>query len=191
MTPPHELSAASDQDLVASAREGHMEAYDQLVRRHRRSVFAFIRRLVRDRDLAEDLTQDVFVRAYRAFGRLRPDSNHRAWLFKIATNCAYTALRRGRRQAGRAVPLDDETRQIPAADPSPETWVVAGEALDRVRQAIAGLPIKQRMAIVLRYVQELDYATIAQALGCSQDSARANVYQALRRLRREFSEESD
>ena len=105
-------------------------------------------------------------------------------LFKIATNRAYTALRRGRRRASHNVALDDEARQIPAADPQPESWAVQGEALEEVGQAIAGLPPKQRMAVVLRYVQELDYAAIAQALECSQDSARANVYQALRRMRR-------
>jgi RNA polymerase sigma-70 factor (ECF subfamily) len=134
---------------------------------------------------AQDLAQEVFLRAYRAFGRLRRDSNHRAWLYKIATNCAYTALKRGQRQASHSVSWDDEVQRIPdSATRSPEAWLDWGEELDAVRHEIAALPPRQRAALVLRYGQGLDYAAIAQALDCSEDSARANVYQALRRLRR-------
>jgi RNA polymerase sigma-70 factor (ECF subfamily) len=171
--------------------------FETLIERHHDEIYAYLWHLLNNDGRADpaveaaDLAQDVFVRAYKAYGRLRPDSNHRAWLYKIATNCAYTALRRGRRRASHSVALDDEARQIPAADPQPEAWAVADEALEGVGQAIAGLPPKQRMAVVLRYVQELDYAAIAQALDCSQDSARANVYQALRRVRQKLAEESD
>jgi len=136
---------------------------------------------------AQDLVQDVFLRAYRAFGRLRRDSNHRAWLYKIATNCAYTALKRGQRQASHSVPLDDEVQRLPgSAAHSPEAWLDRDEELQAVRHEIAALPPRQQAALVLRYGQSLDYAAIAQALECSEDSARANVYQALRRLRREL-----
>ena len=137
---------------------------------------------------AQDLTQEVFLRAYRAFGRLRRDSNHRAWLYKIATNCAYSALRRGQRQERHSVSLGDGVYQIASgAGQSPDEQVVLGETMEGVRQAIGALPPKQRAAVVLRYGQELDYGAIAQALNCSEDSARANVYQALRRLRQELA----
>ena len=137
---------------------------------------------------AQDLAQEVFLRAFRAYGRLRRDSNHRAWLYKIATNCAYTALKRGQRQASHSVSLGDEVQRLPdGAQPSPDAQLVLDEALQAVWQEIAALPPKQQAALVLRYGQSLDYATIAQALNCSEDSARANVYQALRRLRRELA----
>lgn len=171
--------------------------FETLIERHHDEIYAYLWRLLRNAGAADaaleagDLAQDVFLRAYRAFGRLRRDSNHRAWLFKIATNCAYTALKQGRRRASRSVSLDDEAHQVQAADPSPDQRAIADETLAQVRRAIAALPPKQRMAVVLRYVQELDYGTIAQALDCSQDSARANVYQALRRLRQELAEESE
>lgn len=139
---------------------------------------------------AQDLTQEVFLRAYRAFGRLRRDSNYRAWLYKIATNCAYTALKRGGRQARYNVSLHDEVHDIPAgADQLPDREVDLQEKLEVIGQAIALLSPKQQAAVILRHVQNLDYAAVAQALDCSEDSARANVYQALRRLRRTLAEE--
>jgi len=167
--------------------------FETLIERHHDEIHAYLWRLLRNAGgadaEAEDLTQDVFLRAYRAYGRLRAGSNHRAWLYKIATNCAYTALKQRR-----SVSLDDETRLAEAEEaqvPSLDQQVVANEALEQVGRAIANLPPKQRMAVVLRYVQELDYGSIAQALDCSQDSARANVYQALRRLRQKLAEEPE
>lgn len=166
--------------------------FETLIEHHHDEIYAYLWRLLRNAGWAdasveaEDLTQEVFLRAYRAFGRLRSDSNPRAWLYKIATNCAYTALSRGGRTA--SLQLNDELDTTTEAL-SPERQRIEQEALERVGQAIAVLPPKQRMAVVLRYVQVLDYATIAQALECSKDSARANVYQGLRRLRRELVEE--
>ena len=132
---------------------------------------------------ADDLTQEVFMRAYRAFGRLREGSNHRAWLYQIATNCAYSAL--GRRTPG---PLGGDGEWLADGSPSPEQHAARSEALDDLRGRIAALPPKQQGALVMRYLQGLEYAEIAAALQCSEDSARANVYQAIKRLRLELHE---
>jgi RNA polymerase sigma-70 factor (ECF subfamily) len=165
--------------------------FETLIERYHDEIYRYLWRLMNsagrtDSDLeAQDLSQEVFLRAYRSFGRLRRDSNHRAWLYKIATNCAYTALKQGQRQDDHSVPLHDQVHEMLAGtEPSPEHRVDVDETLEMVRRAIAVLPSKQRVAVVLRHVQGLDYAVIAQALDCSEDSARANVYQALCRLRR-------
>jgi RNA polymerase sigma-70 factor (ECF subfamily) len=132
---------------------------------------------------AQDVTQDVFLRAYKSFDRLRPDSNHRAWLYKIATNCAMTILKRRKRQT----PLTDADEYIfPDSQPSPAQQFALKENVAAVMTAIETLPIKQQAAVMLRHVHELDYADIALALDCSEDSARANVYQGTRRLRQQF-----
>lgn len=133
---------------------------------------------------AADLTQEVFLRAYRAFGRLRADSNHRAWLYKIATNCAYTALKRANREAG----VEDLDRLV-SSDGQPEKRVIEREASAQLQRLLDELPPKQQAAVVMRYLQELSYTEIAQALACSEDSARANVYQGIRRLRRESAQD--
>jgi RNA polymerase sigma-70 factor (ECF subfamily) len=171
--------------------------FETLIEGHHDEIYRYLWRLLKsagrtDRDVeAEDLTQEVFLRAYRAFGRLRQDSNHRAWLYKIATNCAYAALKRGGRQDRHDVPLQDELHHLQAGvSQAPDHQLSVSETLAAVRQSIAALPRKQRTAVVLRYVQDLSYAEIAAALDCSEDSARANVYQGLRRLRRELEDES-
>lgn len=130
---------------------------------------------------AEDLTQETFARAWKGYPRLRANSNHRAWLYKIATNCALTTLKRGHCQASQRLPLDEE--QHPDSTPSPLQHAIQAETLAGICQAIEQLPPRQQAALVMRHLQGLGYAEIADALGCSSDSARANVYQALRRLR--------
>jgi RNA polymerase sigma-70 factor (ECF subfamily) len=170
--------------------------FETLIERHHDEIYSYLWRLLNSAGWADsaveaqDLTQEVFLRAYRAFGRLRRDSNHRAWLYKIATNCAHTALKRDQRQARHSVPLRDEVHQVPAgADQSPDQQVMLDERLAAIREAIVALPPKQQAAVVLRHVQGLDYPAVAQALDCSEDSARANVYQGLRRLRRALAED--
>jgi RNA polymerase sigma-70 factor (ECF subfamily) len=139
---------------------------------------------------AQDLTQEVFLRAYQAFGRLRRDSNHRAWLYKIASNCAYTALKKERREKRHNIPLHEEVQQISTdAKGSPDHQAILNEALGAAKKAIRLLPFKQQAAVVLRYVEGFTYSEIARALDCSQEGARANVSHGLRRLRRELKDE--
>ena len=164
--------------------------FEALIERYHDEIYRYVWRLLRtnspiDRALeVQDLTQETFIRAYRTFGRLRRDSNHRAWLYKIATNCAYTALKRGQRQARHQAAEPAEAQQVPeTAQASPDQQVIQGEALQAIRAAISVLPPKQKAAVVLRHVQGLEYAEIAEALDCSTESARANVYQGLRRVR--------
>lgn len=143
-------------------------------------------------DESGDLTQETFMRAYRAYSRLRADSNVRAWLYKIATNCVYSALKRDRQKFGSAMPLLDEHDEIlEDGHDTPDMQFLAGETAEAVQAAIARLPAKQRSALIMRYVQELDYAEIALSLDCSEDSARANVYQAIKRLRAWLAAESN
>ena len=172
--------------------------FETLIERHHDEIYRYLWRLLNNAGRSEsaveaqDVTQEVFLRAYRAFGRLRRDSNHRAWLYKIATNCAYTALKRDQRQTRHTIPLLDEIhRHLVDEGPLPERQAIVNETMEMVRREIAALPSKQRAAVVLRHVQGLDYTAIAQALDCSQDSARANVYQGLRRLRRVLAEDLD
>jgi RNA polymerase sigma-70 factor (ECF subfamily) len=160
--------------------------FEVLIADHHDEIFRYLWRLLDSGglvDQAEDLAQEVFMRAYRAYDRLRPNSNVRAWLYKIATNCAYSALKRGQRDP---LPLIDDA---PDGRLQPHQQVSYNETLAEVQAAIETLPQKQRAALIMRYLQELDYAEIADALNCSEDSARANVYQALRRLRCDLANE--
>ena len=121
------------------------------------------------------------MRAYQAFPKLRPDSNHRAWLYKIATNRAFTKLRRAKLQHEKFALLK-ESSQAQTNLSAPEN---NGAEL---RAAIERLSPKQRACVTLRYFNDLDYAEIAAIVGCSAVSARSNVSQALRQLGKTLQE---
>jgi RNA polymerase sigma-70 factor (ECF subfamily) len=164
--------------------------FETLIERYHDEIYRYLWRLLRTNTQidgaleAQDLAQEVFVRAYRAFGRLRRDSNHRAWLYKIATHYAYTTLKRGQRHARYKAVDSAETQQgSQTAQASPDQQMVRKETLQAIHTAISMLPPKQKAAVILRHVQGLEYAAIAEALDCSPESARANVYQGLRRVR--------
>jgi RNA polymerase sigma-70 factor (ECF subfamily) len=164
-----------------------VQRFEELLDRHHDELFAYLWRLLgRERysDVsldAEDLTQEAFMRAYEAFPRLRAHSNHRAWLYKIATNCAFTRLRqiRERRQKMLALASSADARSHPCIR----------ENFGPARDIVDGLPVKQKACLILRYLDDLDYSEIAEIVGCSDASARANVYQAIRSLRRALKEE--
>ena len=156
--------------------------FEQLIDRHHDELFAYVWRLLgkeRHTDIAlevEDLVQEVFLRAYESYGRLRPDSNLRAWLFKIATNCTFTKLRRLKKWRRKALDLKGSVAK--SGFPSGRVNLPS-----RIRTLVGTLPAKQKACLTLRYLQDLDYAEIAGIVNCSEASARANVYQAIQRLR--------
>jgi RNA polymerase sigma factor (sigma-70 family) len=150
----------------------------ELAEKHRAEILAYLVRLLGDVEEARDTCQEVFLNAHRRVGRLRPGSNPRAWLFRIATNAARSAVRRRTRHTRRAA--DVELDGIPAAaTASPEHR----EDLRRVARIVEALPPRQRAALMLRRFHGLDYAEIADSLGGNEAGARANVYQAMRKLR--------
>ncbi len=153
-------------------------SFDQLVERHRSELLAYLTRLLGDAHDAEDACQDALLRAYRAHGRLRPDSNARAWLYKIATNTALNALKRRKRKAAHDVDIDPDRLAVDST-----ATLDRRQELRAVARAVEALPPKQRAALMLRQFQGMNYAEIAASLGSSEASARANVYQAIRKLR--------
>jgi RNA polymerase sigma factor (sigma-70 family) len=154
--------------------------FETLIENHHDEIFAYLWRLLGRQRCAdvgldvEDLVQDVFMRAYEAFAKLRPDSNHRAWLYKIATNRAFTKLRRAKLQREKFAVLKGSSGGSHVSTPE-----IDGA---NVRAAVERLTPKQKACVTLRYFNDLDYADIATIVGCSAVSARANVSQALRRL---------
>ncbi|MGD8823161.1 MAG: sigma-70 family RNA polymerase sigma factor [Anaerolineales bacterium] len=161
--------------------------FDQLVKSHSREIFHYLYRLLGRTQAAEDALQDAFLRAMRAYDRLEDQANTRAWLYRIAGNVARTQLKRDQRTRIHGQLHDN----LPDASPSVAHQVETRERLRALSQAVQRLPHHQRAALVLRKYQGLSYAEIGLALNCSPDSARANVYQALKKLRRTFSQEVD
>ncbi len=157
--------------------------FDTLVTAHSAALHAYLWRLLRDPADAEDCLQETFLRAYRAFDRAAGHPDPRAWLYRIATNVARTAHKRRARAAARSAPLDPELAAAPGLGPAEQADRRA--LLAAVASAVEALPHQQRAALMLRRYQDLSYAEVAAALNCSEAAARANVYQALRRVRME------
>jgi RNA polymerase sigma-70 factor, ECF subfamily len=158
--------------------------FEEIVRRHEREIMRYLLRLSDNREDAADLFQETWLRAYRAYPRLKPESNPRPWLYTIAVNLCRNRARDGARRAAVIVADDGEN---PAADKIDKTHRSSNEndgyATVRLRELMAALPVKQRDALQLRYFAGLDYAEIAATLNCSQQGARANVSHALRKLK--------
>jgi len=160
--------------------------FELLVDKHSEELFAYLWRMFGDSAEAQDCLQDTFLRAYRAYARLKGDANMRAWLYKIASNTAFTQLkRRGRLKHQSAVLVEN----IASRETPPDLQVEQFNRLEQVKGAVMALPHKQRAALMMRKYQEMSYKEISQALNCTAESARANVYQGLRKLRRQLAEE--
>lgn len=160
----------------------HASDFELLVERHSREIFAYLWRLLGGRPEAEDCLQETFLRAYRSRAQPKPKAlgNPRAWLYRIATNTARNHLRSRSREAARSVDLLSGHF---TTGRGMEESVELRERLEAVARAVEALPHKQRAALLLRKYQGLDYADVASTLDCTENAARANVYQALRRLR--------
>ncbi|OGO17777.1 MAG: hypothetical protein A2Z14_06905 [Chloroflexi bacterium RBG_16_48_8] len=160
--------------------------FDAVIERYSGEIFSYLWRILNGHEDAEDCLQEVFLRAYRAFNRLNQEANIRAWLYKIATNTSISFRKKRIRRESQELYVDDD---LASPEPSPSDRTESKERLRILMQAINNLPNRQRSALMLRKYQELSYADISEILSCSQESARANVYQALKKLRSMVSEQ--
>jgi RNA polymerase sigma-70 factor (ECF subfamily) len=169
---------------MASEQQLHLPfPFDDLMQRYEREIMRYLLRSTRDREEAEDLFQETWLRAYGAYSRLEPESNVRVWLYAIATNLCRNRVRDNARRASVIVP---DNAEFPAGDTIGNACSFADESdgyAVRVSQLISRLPAKQRQALHLRYFAGLEFEEIATAMKCSQESARANVSQAMRKIR--------
>ena len=187
-----EYTALSDQEVVALAREGREPAYRELIRRYKRPVFSLIFRMVRDRELAEDLTQETFVKALNAVESYRPEFKFSSWIFKIANNAAIDHLRRRELQtlslegAPNAVtPEAIEATALQLRDrlENPLEELEARELGGQIESAIARLRPEYRSCILLRHVEGRAYEEIAEILDLPLGTVKTYIHRARNELR--------
>jgi RNA polymerase sigma-70 factor (ECF subfamily) len=178
--PTGDFSRADDRTLVRAFLAGRREAFDEIVVRHRRNVYQLCYRFVGNHEDAADLSQDVFVRAFKGLRRFKGDSALGTWLYRVGVN---TCLNRLAVKRPEMQPIDASPRVDQRAE-DPLERVVRGERAAVVREAINRLPPKQRATVVLRIYQELTHEEIAGVLGSSVGAVKANFFHALGNLRR-------
>jgi RNA polymerase sigma-70 factor, ECF subfamily len=176
-----ESAAAVDEaSLLARATHGDREAADLLVRRYLSDVFELTARVLNDRDLAADATQDTFVNALGALSRFRGEASFRTWLLRIALNAARSIGRRRGRKREVAI---EYAVDVPAEAIDETGRIADAKEASRIEELLPRLPEKQRMAVVLRLQQGLSYDEVGAALDCSPGAARVNYHLGIKRLR--------
>ena len=172
-----------DQELVSRVQRGDKKAFDLLVLKYQQKVANLISRYVRDPSETLDVTQEAFIKAYRALPNFRGDSAFYTWLYRIAINTAKNYLvAQGRRPPGSDVDaetaeqLDVGTRLKEHA--TPEHQLLTDELAETVKQAMDDLPEDLRTAITLRELEGLSYEEIARAMDCPVGTVRSRIFRA-------------
>jgi RNA polymerase sigma-70 factor (ECF subfamily) len=182
----------TDQDVVLAARRGSDAAYRELVRRYERPVFSLIFRMVRDRELAEDLTQETFIKALNALASYRPEFKFSSWIFKIANNAAIDQLRRrevdtlsldGSPSAETPDAVEATALQVGSKGETPLDELEAREIGTAIEGAIGKLRPEYRACILLRHVEGLAYEEISEQLNLPLGTVKTYIHRARNELR--------
>ncbi|HVM53058.1 MAG TPA: RNA polymerase sigma factor [Acidimicrobiales bacterium] len=169
-------------ELVAAARDGDREAFDELVRVTSRDTYTLAFRLVGNEEDARDVVQETYLRAYKGIGKFRGDAQFSTWLYRITANCANTHLGKRRRHRHDEL-VDDAVLADANPDRDPQATVIASSLRDRLTVALDDLPPKLRAVVVLRDVYDLPHEAIASELGISETAAKVRLHRARRKLR--------
>ena len=172
----------TDQQLVQRAQRGDLRAFDLLVLKYQGRIVALVSRYVSDAGEVEDVTQEAFIKAYRALGKFRGDSAFYTWLYRIAANAAKNHLvAKGRRPGADATIEDaegfDEGGML-SESASPEALAMGGELAEVVESALNALPDELKAALMLREFDGLSYDDIADVLGCPVGTVRSRIFRA-------------
>jgi RNA polymerase sigma-70 factor (ECF subfamily) len=180
---------------MLDVKAGDEQSFGLLLQRYRTPLVNFLYRMVRSREQAEDLAQEVFIRVYRAREEYVPSAKFTTWLFRIATNLALNSIRDHRHEKleiSMDAPVtaeegDEKPFEVADKHPTIEQELVEEDRKKMIRRAIEKLPEKQRAAVLLHKYQELDYAEIAKILSCSESALKSLLFRAYEALRVELA----
>ena len=182
---------ATDVDLMVSFQQGDRESFEKLVRRHQVGLFNFFHRLLfHNRELAEDLTQEVFFRLYLHAGSYVATAKFTTYLYRIARNCWIDHVRKaGRRGTHHSLDVEDEdggrySDRFAGREPEPLDVAERNDAVDWVNRGIETLPEEQRLVFVLGEIQGMKYADIGETLNIPVGTVKSRMHVAVQRLRK-------
>jgi RNA polymerase sigma-70 factor (ECF subfamily) len=183
-----EAMTRSDVQLMLDVKAGDEASFNLLLQKYRTPLVNFLYRMVRNTATAEDLAQEVFLRVYRARKQYSPSAKFTTWLFRIATNLALNSLRDNRyRQMDVSIdaPVEEDATplQLPARELRIDERMIERDRSEFIRRAIAALPEKQRVAVLLHKYEEMDYGEIAKILECSESALKSLLFRAYETLR--------
>ena len=170
-----------DSSLIQEFKQGDEKAFNQLVLRYQKRVYDLTYRLVRNHEDAADLSQEVFVRAYRGLKKFEERSSFYVWLNRIAVNLCINFTRREKFRSFLSI---FDLSEKPGLSSSPEEDVEKEELRRALDRAVKSLPERQRVTFVLKRYQDLPYREIAQIMEISEGAAKANYFQAVKKLQK-------
>jgi RNA polymerase sigma-70 factor (ECF subfamily) len=181
-------SKEDDEDvrLMRLVGSGDTQAFEELVERHQSLVAGTVARMLGSNSEVEDIAQQVFIRVWKSAGRYTPRAKFTTWLLKITRNLVFNELRRTRRHAHVPIQTESEAEEIPLKDetsPMPDASLLENELQEAIEKAITELPERQRMALILRRYEELNYEQIAEILDLSVSAVKSILFRARTELR--------
>lgn len=189
-----------DAELVRRFKNGDQSAFASIVDRYQDRVFTLALRWMGDRQIAEEVAQDVFLSLYRSLGNFRGDAKLSTWIYRVVVNhCKNKRLYRNRRRMDRHEPLEGKSageddgleRQIPADQPDTDAATYRAEAEELVHEALQRLDEEQRRIIVLRDIQDLSYEEIGDILNLNKGTVKSRLHRARAQLAGILSERID
>lgn len=174
------MNPSDELRLIEDFNNGNEQAYNQLVVRYQEKIYWIVRRLIPDHDEANDVTQNVFIKAYHSLKSFKGDSSFYTWIYRIAVNLSLNELRK--KKIRRTFSIDDEAHQLRSLDAHPLEQLEHDERTKQIQKAIERLPDKQKKVFLLRYYEELPYEEIAKILHTSVGGLKANYFHAVRKI---------
>lgn len=184
---PIQVARDRDSELMLRVRDGDQGSFELLLEKHRGPMIHFLHRMVRNDAVAEELSQEVFLRVFRSRGSYQPTAKFTTWLFRIGMHLALNWIRDGRNEKSQSsldkTPENGANRQVPDRRRTVEQELLYQAKLGEVRQAIHSLPAKQRAAVMMHKYEEMEYAQIASVIGCSESAVKSLLFRAYEALR--------
>ena len=187
MTSKLNYSTAKDEELVKSAQQGDMAAFEELVARHRDKIYARAFSMLRNEEEATDLSQEAWVKGWQRLVQFQGDSSFATWMTRIVINLCLDQLRKNKRVRTESIDeMNEETggveRQLPVINPNPTEGLERGELRTRIDKALGQLSYEHRTVLVLHEFEELEYKLIAKKMGCSIGTVMSRLFYARRKM---------
>lgn len=180
------MTVLFENEIIRSVLRGNVNDFEKLVTAYEKNVYNIALRMVGDPEDAADMTQETFIKAYRALSGFRGDSKFSSWLYRIASNVCLDFLRSRSRHPQVSLSTVDEddraTFELPDMRQNPEEQLMKKLSMEAVRRGLEQLPEQQRQILVLRELGGLSYAELAQTLGLEEGTVKSRIFRARKRL---------
>ena len=187
MSQKPDYASAENEALVKAAQKGDMEAFEELVARHRDKIYGRAFSMMRNEEEAIDLSQEAWVKAWQRLGQFQGEASFVTWMTRIVINLCLDQLRKQKRMRAESIEkLDEEVggveRQMPVVVPNPTERLERSELRARIDKALAQLSVEHRTALVMHEFEGLEYKEIAKRMGCSIGTVMSRLFYARRKM---------